>query len=405
METKKPLIGLDLCAVSPKLGPEVGGLLASFLRRNQPGWVQKQALLLEGDKASRGHCLKGLAGAELIFVSGVLVWLEGPFLVPNDAYDLTDPELLIPLERITKVPTLLHLWMEQGQEAFSQWLASYQGAPLFLVLESGPGFCPSKIPGRSLFAALWAQAFDGFGPALNNHLLSFSSLAPWLKDSGLPVWLHGDQTLADFSGAVMGQFGEGKLEALGFVQERPLRVQEVLTEIKNWNQYTTDQLSFSVNKNLGPYLSLELGRRATQLRTALGLAVAEMDLGEKELVFTGGRYFYHYLAKDKRQGSLNEELWLELRWAQVPDSLAHILDALELGPERAMFSLCEAIEPRQLIAPLQGKGWKIERELESRVEASLGRRTLVVLPERLEFGGFSLPELIGNLSEELLRLL
>ncbi|MDT8448107.1 MAG: hypothetical protein RRB13_14540 [bacterium] len=406
LEATKNLLALALTGVKGlmELRPaleEAQSLVAALLAQPAAPFGSEGVCYLAEDQAARGRILREARAnpQALTWATGIGLCLGGEaYLVPGDAYDLDDPGSLVPLKNWPG-PLLLDLWVPQDAPLFMDFLAA-QGPSVWMarLVERSEDYQKDGLPGRSRWMMALLQALDGEAEALAEGQLTLGSLRAWLESKGLTTEGRGDHLLADFSGGILDPLGllGAPLVAFGAEADRILRVKEVLTEIKNWQAYTQSQIEWSVNHNLGPYLAPELGRKATGLRKALGLSLGDLKAEGCEILFTGGRYAFRYEAADKKQGRLFESLWLERTWANQPDSLTAMIDALDLDYGALLLGLGGAMSPRALIPGLQAKGWELLRETEDRIEARRGGLELSADPERIRLSGAPLTQLLGG---------
>jgi len=358
--------------------------------------------ILTGPSSTRGRILKEKRTAQLTLVSGLAQWSHDQgFLVPDDAFDLNDPTQLVSLEDWPGV-LALDLWVEGDLEGFTQWLQAKGPSKVIACLHGSPEeYLKSSVPGKNLFTQLWGLAYSGEPEALDGQHLTLSSLASYLKTSGLPIFSQGEEVLADFTPGMFHSLGFSQfpVQSLGIRAQRICGVKEVLSEIKHWSRYSESQLEYSVNHNLAPYLVSELGETAVTLRQTLGLQPQEIDADELEINFGSGRITYQFEITHKKAGQLITLLWFDPFWFSRPDQINLVMEALPHQWDALIFLLSHPIEPKAMIPSLQAKGWELQQETEGLVIAQKAQLEVKLEPEVLEIIGSRLSELFNTASQ------
>ncbi|HPG00223.1 MAG TPA: caspase family protein [Kiritimatiellia bacterium] len=358
------------------------------------------------------------------------------YLVPQDAVSDNDPDVLIKFSKIMDILrtsrakqkiVILDACLcgstssvkKLGAAKFStKELAKYmEGTAGVAILSSStsdePSLTKSPNPELSLFTYYLVKALNGERKALDETLLlTLPSLYDYIsvevqrtarsyqagqtptvdmRTSGIPV-------LGNFGQSIVSpeafSFDGRPFKTLKLSEKETMRVDEVLTNIKNWT-YSQDYLERKVNESLGDHLREDLGKKSAALREAVGFATSEIGVEDGEITFPGGTYSVWYVAEDKKRGHLKHSLSLSASWLSRTERIPDVLDALGMRPEKITFGLSVSLNPVSMIAGLEARGWKITSQLSDKVEASADGFVLIARTGSLSFYGLKIEELFA----------
>ena len=361
---------------------------------------------------------------------------ENFYLVPQDAYDDSDPEALIDFRKI------LHLINKSeakqkiifldaclsGPDISGKKLISAKYSRKFLTeyMEKTKGsviitsstdnqssYTQSPNPKLSLFTHYLTKALRGDIESLDDSVLTINSLFEYIsakvirransyqkeqtptiscKASGVPI-------LADFSQSLIApeRFDlEGyPISELEFKDFEYMDVKDVLTNIRRWT-YSQEYLESKVNSQIGDYLEEDFGRKAGALRKAIGCAPSEIDIEDTSISFPGGIYDAEYIGEDKRSGKLIITLSFGAEWFGRPNDISEIIDAVDMSPNEMVLDLENSINPESVIPGLEARGWEITSQLRRKIEAKASNYELIIRKNSITFKGFLPEELFGD---------
>jgi hypothetical protein len=380
--------------------------------------------------SGHGHRIKDGSGTERFYI------------VPQDAYDDTDPEALIDFHKVVEILKkseakqqilIIDACMSgpdiTGKKILpakysAKFLAEYMRKTKGITVVSSstadqPSYSQSPNPKLSLFTYYFIRALRGDEEALDESmLLTINSLYDYIttkverraksyqKDQSpsIDIKASGVIILGNFAQSIISPESfdlEGyPISEIVFRDWQKLDVRDVLTQIKRWSAYNQEYLAGKVNDNLGEYLEEKFGAKAATLRRRMGFSASEVGVEENIIRFPGGIYTAEYIAQDKTSGKVILSLGLESEWFSRPSEISKIVDCLEMVPEEMVLELINPINPESLIPGLEARGWEIVSQLSKRIEAETASYTLIAEISRITFKGFTPQELFGDKSDK-----
>ena len=377
----------------------------------------------------------------MIFYSGHGHRIKDDFyLVPQDAYDSEDPEALINFDRVldfvresdAKQKIIILdaclsgpvfedkklLPAKYSKKFLADYLKNTKGT---VILSSSTGdqasFTKSPNPKLSLFTHYLIQALQGDNDALDDQYLTLNSLYDFISAKvkrraksyhekqypSINIKSNGVILLGDFSQPLISpeslDLENYPVSLLEFVENEPLSVNEVLTNIKRWT-YSQDYLEGKVNDQLGDYLEKDFGQKASSLINTIGFSPDKVGVEGNHISFPGGEYYAEYVAEGKKYGSLVFTLSLESDWFGQSDNIVNIARSLDLEPNEMSVDLIKNINPTKLIPGLKARRWEITSVLTHKVEAKAQNYSIIIETSRITFKGFAPYELFGRESDQ-----
>ena len=227
---------------------------------------------------------------------------------------------------------------------------------------------------RPYISALGGQvflAFSGDPTALVQGDLSLASLKMYLERVLEPeISFQGGENdqviLSDFSAAPLARIN---LKSFSLKMSKMLRVKEVLTQIKHWGNYSTEQIAYGVNRDLPKFFLPELEKLAANLINAHAFASFEVEVqaDEGELFFPNGFFHISYEATDKKMGQLVFDLELEKIWLQDAHALSQLLKTFCFTPFQIDISPEEFISLEGVIERGKARGFVLVAKGEGKV--------------------------------------
>lgn len=365
---------------------------------------------------------------------------ENFYLVPQDAYDDSDPEALLDFEKILNLineseakqkiifldaclsgPDITgkkFIPAKYSKKFLTEYMEKTRGSVIIASsTEDQASYILSPNPKLSLFSYYLTRALRGDINSLNDSILTINSLFEYVqskvmrrsksyqkeqtptiscKASGVPI-------LADFSQSLIAPESfdlEGyPISELEFKDYEYMDVKDVLTNIRRWT-YSQDYLESKVNSQLGEHLEEDFGTKASSLRKVIGCAPSEIDVEDTTISFPGGIYSAEYVGDDKRSGKLIISLSFETEWFGRPNDISEIIEAVDMSPNEMVLELENSINPESVIPGLEARGWDITSQLRRKIEATASNYRLIIKERSIIFKGFLPEELFGDNSDK-----
>jgi hypothetical protein len=338
---------------------------------------------------SRGEILKALrrlaaaagpADRIVFFFSGHLHTLDGQsdqrYLVPEDAYSDHDADALISLAQVRRLldesPARHKLVFLEGDELAGGRLSHH----LVLALR---GTVPAALDRQrltrgSLRAYLLAQLPGGDGGHAGAD----------------PHESADDVELADFSGSALNLdragAASGLAAAMTFSTAAAVEVKDFLSDLKGWN-HSERHIEGRVNAALATRCQGDLGKLAARLRRGFGWPASAVAVEGAQLVFPDGHHARAYRAQGTKRGQLIQSVTLAPAWFGRPDDMVTVLEQVGFVPEEMSLDLRTRLEPETAVAGLEAKGWSIDSQLSTRIEANRAGLILAIEPMRIGLSG------------------
>jgi hypothetical protein len=265
------------------------------------------------------------------------------YLVPEDVASPEDPDTLIPFTRLLQILNTSHAKQKiifidacvSGPNTKELKLSLANTSPKFLAEyvehTTGVGLVASSSadqaswarspnPKLSLFTYFLTQALRGEPDSLTDGLLTLDSLCQFVsvgvrqlsKDYGkiqVPAWntsSAGTIVLADFNHPVLPpsiDLEAAPITNIAFDDLRRGRVDDVLTSIKQWRNYSAEYLERRVNDSLGEFVKESFGKATAKLCAEFGFDAGQVRIEDSTLLFPGGHYAVAYTAEDLKTGT------------------------------------------------------------------------------------------------------
>jgi hypothetical protein len=350
---------------------------------------------------------------------------EELYLVPEDAYDSTDPSCLVDLDQLLKqlsksqacqkIVMLDCCWSEPANsQEFWNNLARQTKDLIVLASGSDSQSAPATSPDSKLsqFTYHLKAALTGNVEALDAHLLTLESLyhfisarfnrgprsrhqvpAPILASSITGPILIGDftPTLQQSSLAL----NQSPIRAMDFSDSETLHVKTVLTSIRR-STYSAEYIADKVNDQLADYFEEDLGTTVARLKNGFDFPDDDIFVEGAGIRFPGGRYWLHFEAENGKSGLLMRHASFSDTWFAVPGSIAGILEALNLRPTEMKFEMTNVIDLKGVIPGIRAAGWTLTSQLDRKAEFSNKAFQLTIELDTVTFRGFLPAELLGK---------
>ncbi len=378
--------------------------------------------------SGHGHRIKDREGTERFYI------------VPQDAYNDTDPDALIDFASILKLLNTSEakqrilvvdacmsgpdvtgeklLPVKYSKNFLAEYMRNTKGV---VVISSSTAdqssTTQSPNPKLSLFTCYFVRALRGESRALDNSMLTVDSLYSYIstevqrsaksyQKNQLPcinVQASGTIILADFGKSIVSpdafDLEEYPVSSLVFKDREKLAVTDVLTEIRRWT-YSETYLEERVNDKLGNYLEEDLGAKVSKLRKKMGFSSSEVGIDNNGINFPGGTYTARYVADDKKYGKIVFSLTFTREWLGKGSEIAIVVESFDMFPDSMILRLIKPMEPKSVIAGLEAQGWEMKSELPSKVAAKKSSYTLIVEDSEITLKGFTLEELFGDKTDK-----
>lgn len=405
-----------------------------------PAFIRHLTSEMTGTPPSKGliiHHLKELAaGAKaddriLFYFSGHGHRIPGNddfFLVPQDAYDDSDPAALLSLKQVTDIllesyakqkivildaclsgPTLLgkKLKVAVSDKFLAEYMQKTKGVAFLSSSEPDQAsYEKSNHPKLSLFTSILVPALRGEADALDGHFLTLPSLfdyvsvevqraaislhlrqVPTLQDTSTGVIVLGDfRAFLIPSGPV--DFKKHPITSLVLKDSQGESTSSILTSWRD-RRLTVEQLEYAANRALAEYLEADFGRFRSSLRKQLGFSASEIDSEDERLIFPGGTLSYTFKGETKDSGLLLRELSLDADWFDKPERLKSLMKILDFDCDEFVWELGVTLEPLKQIASLEAKGWESISETKSVVKFRKTGVKMTVEARRITFEGLN----------------
>jgi hypothetical protein len=271
----------------------------------------------------------------------------------------------------------------------------------------------SPNPKLSLFTYFLVQALRGEPESLTEGLLTVDSLCQFLsvrvrqlsKDYGKvqsPTWKTssaGTLVLANFNQPILPptvDLERAPVTSIEFDDEREGRVDDVLTDIKRWSNYSVEYLERRVNDNLGNYVEESFGRAVAELCAEFGFDAGQVSIEDGTLSFPGGFYSVAYEAEDLKNGKFVHTVSFDSDWFDHAADIPRLIKILDLYPERMRFELQDKIDVSATLPGLRAKGWKLSSITGSKVEAEHSGYRVIIKQESVILEGFTPQQILGS---------
>ena len=361
------------------------------------------------------------------------------FLVPQDAYDDSDPAALLSLKLVTDIllsseakqkivildaclsgPTLLgkKLRAAVSDKFLAEYMQKTKGVAFLSSSEPDQAsYEKSNHPKLSLFTSILIPALRGEAGALDGQFLTLASLfafvsvgvqraakslhiqqAPTLQDTSSGVMILGDfRAFLIPSGSV--DFKKHPILSLVLKDTQQEYTSNILTSWRN-RSLTVEQLEYAANSALPEYLEADFGRFRSSLRKKLGFSVSEIDSDDKRLVFPGGRLSYSFEGETKDSGVLHRELSLDADWFDKPDRLKALIEIFGMDPDEFVWELGVTLEPLKQVSSLEAKEWETTSETKELVTFKKYGVTMQVEPRLITFEGIDVLEMLEGETDD-----
>jgi hypothetical protein len=360
------------------------------------------------------------------------------YLVPEDVVSADDPDTLIPFARVLKELNSSHAKQKivlldaclSGPNTRDLKLPLAKASPKFLAeyVEHTVGvgmiasssaeqasWARSPNPKLSLFTYFLVQALRGDPDSLDGGLLTLDSLCHFLsvrvrqlsKDYGKvqgPAWntsTAGTIILANFNQPILPpavDLEAAPITNIQFEDFRDGRVDDVLTAIKRWRNYTVKYLEERVNENLGAHVEESFGKAVAQLCAEFGFDAGQVTIEDATLLFPGGSYAVNYDAEDLRSGKFVQTVSFDADWFDHATDIPRVIKILGLYPEKMRLELQSEIEVSATIPGLRAKGWKLISITDKKVEAEHSGYRAIIKKDCVILDGFTPQEILGDTS-------
>lgn len=358
------------------------------------------------------------------------------YLVPEDAYDATDPSCMVEVEQLLqlldnsqalqKILILDCCWsgpaitFEKGfepaeisQKFLNDYLCRTKGvAVLSSSSDSQTSTAKSSDPRYSLFTYHLKAALSGAKEALDGNLLTLHSLFEYvsvrvkreskanhkIQDPVLESKSSGVMVLGDFTPKLTQSplaLNESPVQTVNFSDSEGMLVKEVLTNIKKFT-YSAEYLQNKVNDQLAEHFEEELGSAVARLKNNFDFPEDDVHVEGAAIRFPGGRYWLQYEADNSRSGRLIRYATFSETWFEDPGDMADVLKALELRPTELQFEMKDDINLKGVIPGIKAAGWTLTSQLEHKAEFSQGTFRLAIEGGTLTLRGFLPSELFGD---------
>lgn len=377
-------------------------------------------------------------GASIVFYySGHGQRLDDEFyLVPEDVVSADDPDTMIAFGRLLQTlngsdarqKIVLIDACVSGPDTHDLKLPLASASPKFLAeyIEHTTGvaivassssdqasWARSPNPKLSLFTYFLVQALRGEPDSLSDGLLTLDSLCQFLsvrvrqlsKDYGkvqAPSWKTssaGTLVFANFNQPILPpavDLEAAPVSSIQFDDERDGRVDDMLTEIKRWRNYSVEYLEEKVNANLGEHVEESFGKATAQLCSEFGFDAGQVNRDGSTLLFPGGSYSVSYQADDLKTGKFVHTVSFDSDWFDHASDIPRLIQTLDLYPERMRFELRSKIDVSATLPGLRAKGWKPSSITDSKVEAEHSGYRVIIKKQSVIFEGFTPQEILGN---------
>lgn len=394
------------------------------------------------------HHLKELAARAtsddriLFYFSGHGHRIEGNdnfFLVPEDAYDESDPAALLSLNQVTNIlldsdakqkivildaclsgPTLLgkKLRAAVSDKFLAEYMKMTKGIAFLASSEPDQAsYEESNHPKLSLFTSFLVPALRGDAAALDGQFLTLASLfdyvsagvqraakslhvsqVPTLQDTSSGVMVLGDfRAFLIPSGPV--DFKKHPITNLVLKHTQRESTKNILTNWKN-RTLTVEQLEHAANSALSEYLEADFGRYRSSLRKRLAFAVSEIDSEDDRLIFPGGSLSYSFKGETKDSGLIHRELSLDADWFDKPERLKNLLEIFGFSPDEFVWELGVTLEPLMQVSSLEAKDWETTSETKALVTFKKEGVTMHVEPRQITFEGLDVLDMLMGYKED-----
>jgi len=395
---------------------------------------------------SRGQILKAVKalanGADtddriLFYFSGHAHQIEDAFyLVPQDAYDGSDPDSLIPFAKVidslgSSLAQSKFLIMdgclsgpdmsfgggvraEVSDEVLGRFFVNQKDVAVLSSNSDNPlAFTKSPTPNLSLLTHFIVSALNGKSEALDqNKQLTLPSLFEYLSEavaatcegyghevgvvmeagSGGSLFLGNyDQPLT-----APGIWGpqNPNVGCIGFQDASKGAARDVLSNMTRI--YSAEHTEARVNERIPQHYEERLGDYAGQLISEMEFADSQVEVEGNTVVFPDGMYSIFYEASDAKKGHFVSVIEVQNSWFQQPERIVKLLLLFRLYPEKIKVHLLESIDPTKKISGLNSKDWRIDSKLKDKVKASKSGYSIELTSNLVEFQGFSPQDLIGG---------
>jgi hypothetical protein len=361
------------------------------------------------------------------------------FLVPQDAYD-NSPDALIPFRRVldildgsaarqkivmldacfcgVDVTHLKLLAAKISRKAVLEYVKKTTGVAILTATTSDLASTQqSPNPKLSLFTHFLARALRGQEPdSLDAEaFLTIDSLYQFLSTvvprtaysydmrEQLPTLKQqttGVIVLGDFSASIINpeslDLYDSPARELSFEDTYGVRVEEILTRIKNFGRLTVEQIVYAANTAMAEYAAAAFGRLVPRLRKTLSWSQGSVVIEGECLKFPGGSLTYRFESEDKRRGDVRRTLELDHSWFERPEQILIIVQTLELAPEVMTIHWGAPIDVESVVPGLEARQWQIMSERPDEVEARNGGAVWTFTSEAISIRGFSPGQLFGD---------
>jgi hypothetical protein len=416
---------------------EAGSLLITSKTGNIPG----RSEILKHLRSLQHVC--GEDDIPVFFFSGycnIIASTDGKerlFIVPQDAYDASDPDCLIGLEKITGLlgksrsknkliilDACLCRKSETGDKPSGmspQVLPSVSDMPgltvLYSISNDRQSYEKSPNPKLNLFTHFLIRSLNGDPDSLDGAFLTAKGIHDYLSKhvfekagqyniSHKPcIGMASDEnfTIADFSRPLIDGSGLSPnirpVKSIEFVETSGIKVKDVLTGLTNWSKYSDSYLEERMNRNLPKYYEDRFGKISAGLLSMTG-TVSSVTVDGNNLNFPDGLFTVTYEAGDKKSGILKESLVLKSTWMENEREMMELIRLTGLKPSTIIIHMNGRISPKSLTAGLTANNWSIESILDHKIECRREIQEVTIEEDRITFNGFMIETVFGDGSDD-----
>jgi hypothetical protein len=361
------------------------------------------------------------------------------YLVPQDAYDDSDPDALLSLQKVTDIllesgakqiivildaclsgPILLpqKIAAASSPKRLAEYLENTKGIAFLSSSETDQAsFEKSKHPKLSLFTSVLIPALRGENKALDNQFLTLPSLYDYVSAEVSMIaksmqrkqkpTLNNKATGTIVLGGFRPQlrttdtrsFTEYPTHGLTLSEETEEHITSILTNLKR-RDLTADQLAYAANNALGEYLEDDFSKYRSKLRKELKFTTSEVEVNDEYITFPGGSIEYQVKGQTTRDCLIIRDLNIDTDWFDKPETLKTLLKIFQFKPDTLTLHLNKKCKPMQEIATFESLDWEAFHESDDLVKFKWDRTTMELSTQSILFNGLDFKKLMDGNSEE-----